>query len=243
PTPAKSAILAPEPLPICVTFVVLRSTKIIAFLTAYLTGLPRGSMRTSAGFPLVQGHFYLPRAVMEPPVELQHKVFPWADEWLGKIRSGIAESSNSAISFLKMLVTFRVTFLQDVVFMKLKYPCHSIFVNPLFDDELFIQFSSDLQAAVIENEGNDPVNMQLRTAVPLIDQRLETMQKKIDNENALRNTQMQNILKQLSDISTGRVPLNINVSSVFPCLLGPHFGDESFVYQQVRQLWHCGHEE
>ncbi|KAI8066100.1 hypothetical protein BDF21DRAFT_346056 [Thamnidium elegans] len=156
---------------------------------------------------------------MEPPVELQHKVFPWADEWLGKIRSGIAESSNSAISFLKMLVTFRVTFLQDVVFMKLKYPCHPIFVNPLFDDELFIQFSSDLQAAVIENEGNDPVNMQLRTAVPLIDQRLETMQKKIDNENALRNTQMQNILKQLSDISTGRVPLNINVSSVFPCLL------------------------
>ncbi|KAI9262804.1 hypothetical protein EDC94DRAFT_518383, partial [Helicostylum pulchrum] len=129
---------------------------------------------------------------------------------LGKIRSGIAESSNSAISFLKMLVTFRVTFLQDAVFMKLKYPRHPIFVNPLFD-ELFIQFGSDLQAAVIENEGNNPVNMRLRTAVPLIDQRLETMQKKFDNENTLRNTQKQNILKQLSDISTGRAPLNINV--------------------------------
>lgn len=108
---------------------------------AYLTGLPRESMRISAGFPLVQGHFYLPRAVLEPPVELQHKVFPWADEWLGKIRSGIAESSNSAISFLKMLITFRVTLLQDAVFMKLKYPHHPIFVNPLFDDELFVQFS------------------------------------------------------------------------------------------------------
>ncbi|GAA5805935.1 hypothetical protein HPULCUR_011461 [Helicostylum pulchrum] len=106
-----------------------------------------------------------------------------------------------------MLVTFRVTFLQDAVFMKLKYPRHSIFVNPLFD-ELFIQFGSDLQAAVIENEGNNPVNMRLRTAVPLIDQRLETMQKKFDNENTLRNTQKQNILKQLSNISTGRAPLN-----------------------------------
>lgn len=53
--------------------------------------------------------------------------------------------------------------------------------------------------------------MQLRTAVPLIDQRLETMQKKFDNENNLRNAQMQNILKQLSDISTGRAPININV--------------------------------
>lgn len=70
---------------------------------------------------------------------------------------------------------------------------------------------SNLQAAVIENEGNDPVNMQLRTAVPLIDQRLETMQKKFDAENNLRNAQMQVILKQLSDISTGRAPLNINV--------------------------------
>ncbi|KAG2193589.1 hypothetical protein INT47_007392 [Mucor saturninus] len=178
---------------------------------AYLTGVPRETMRTSAGFPLAQGHFYLPRAILEPPVELQQKVFPWTDQWLGKVRLGVAETSNSAISFLKILVTFRVTFLQDAVFMGIKYPGHPIFINPLFHDELFRQFSSDLQAAVIENEGNDLVNMHLRTAVPLIAQRLEMMQKVFDAENRIRDEQIKTVIQHLSDISTDRAPVNINV--------------------------------
>lgn len=108
---------------------------------AYLTGLPRESMRIGDGFPKEQGHFYLLRTIFEPPVELQQKVYSWVDGWLGRIHLGTAESSNSAISILKMLMTFCVTFLQDAVFMKLKYPHHPIFVNPLFDSELFVQFS------------------------------------------------------------------------------------------------------
>lgn len=47
--------------------------------------------------------------------------------------------------------------------------------------------------------------------MPLLDQRLETMQRKFDAENALRNSQLESVIRQISDISTGRAPLNISV--------------------------------
>lgn len=37
---------------------------------AYLTGLPRGIMRSLAGFPTTPGAFYLPRDTVVPPLEL-----------------------------------------------------------------------------------------------------------------------------------------------------------------------------
>ncbi|KAG1036677.1 hypothetical protein G6F43_013007 [Rhizopus delemar] len=40
---------------------------------AYVTGLPRETMRSLAGFGKVKGNFYLPRANIDPCVELQKK--------------------------------------------------------------------------------------------------------------------------------------------------------------------------
>lgn len=42
----------------------------------YLTSLPRGAMRTLAGFPQENGHYYIPRATHKPPDELLNQVFP-----------------------------------------------------------------------------------------------------------------------------------------------------------------------
>ncbi|KAG1433713.1 hypothetical protein G6F56_014538 [Rhizopus delemar] len=57
---------------------------------AYLTGLPRGIMRSLAGFPTTPGAFYLPRDTVVPPLELQAKVFPEAGAWLDKVHNQTA---------------------------------------------------------------------------------------------------------------------------------------------------------
>jgi hypothetical protein len=47
-----------------------------ALENCYLTSLPRGSIRALAGFPPEKGYFFLPRASIAIPVELQNMVFP-----------------------------------------------------------------------------------------------------------------------------------------------------------------------
>lgn len=98
---------------------------------AYLTGLPRGIMRSLAGFPQ-QGTFFLPRNTTIPSKSLQAKAFPEASLWLSKIHEGHAEQTVSAEGFLKLMLTIRITFLQDSVFMQQKFPNHFIWQHELF---------------------------------------------------------------------------------------------------------------
>ncbi|KAG2199449.1 hypothetical protein INT47_011561 [Mucor saturninus] len=104
---------------------------------AYLTGLPRGIMRSLAGF-LQQDTFFLPRNTTIPPENLQAKLFPEASVWLSKIHEGHAEQTVSAEGFLKLLLTIRITFLQDSAFMQQKFPTHPIWKHDLFQDEEYL---------------------------------------------------------------------------------------------------------
>lgn len=106
---------------------------------AYLTGLPRGMMRSLAGFPQ-QGTFHLPRNATIPSEDLQAKVFPEASIWLSKIHEGLAEQTVSAEGFLNLLITLRVTFLQDSVFMQRLCPGNPVWKHELFRDPEYIQF-------------------------------------------------------------------------------------------------------
>lgn len=106
---------------------------------AYLTGLPRGIMRSLAGFPQ-QGTFYLPRATVTPPESLQAKVFPEASIWLSRIHEGSAEQTVSAEGFLNLMLTLRITFLQDSVFMQNFCPGHPVWKHPLFRDAEYLDF-------------------------------------------------------------------------------------------------------
>lgn len=108
---------------------------------AYLTGLPRGIMRALAGFPSEQGGaFFLPRDTILPSEELQAKIFPQASEWLNKIHNGQAEQTVSAEGFLKLLLTLRISFLQDSVFMQRKMPHHAIWKHAIFRDPMYLEF-------------------------------------------------------------------------------------------------------
>ena len=106
---------------------------------AYLTGLPRGIMRSLSGFP-TQGTFFLPRNTVEPCQALQEKLFPLASIWLEKIHSGQAEQTVAAEGFLHLLLTLRITFLQDSVYMQKAIPDHPIWRHSLFVDPLYLEF-------------------------------------------------------------------------------------------------------
>lgn len=54
--------------------------------------------------------------------------------------------------------------------------------------------------------------MQLRAAVPLIDQRLSTLQLQMGAYSQNVNTHVSQILQNISDIATGRAPLTININ-------------------------------
>ena len=53
---------------------------------AYLTSLPLPALRSMAGFAAEGKTFFLPRAGVEPPPSLQHKIFPEVEDWLEKMK-------------------------------------------------------------------------------------------------------------------------------------------------------------
>ncbi|CEP20070.1 hypothetical protein [Parasitella parasitica] len=180
---------------------------------SYLTGLPRRLMRQLAGFPREEGHFYLPRGTLEPPEDLKKKFFPDVELWQDRIAADAAQKTTTADGFLKLLVSLRVVFLQDSVVMRRSYPGHHIWEHDLFQDPLYLKFSNDLLAAMIfHQKKNDPFSMQLQSAVPLIEQRLSTLESQLAMSASRTTHKMDEILNHISDISTGRAPLNINTT-------------------------------
>lgn len=107
---------------------------------AYLTSLPRGVMRTMAGFPSTEGHFYLSRAQILPSESLQRKVFPSVDHWYDRLAAGACQQSAAARGFLELLKVLRITFLQDSVTMMEKLPHHPLWNNSLFLDTEYLSF-------------------------------------------------------------------------------------------------------
>lgn len=108
--------------------------------SSYVTGLPRQAMRSLGGYGTQQGTFYLPRSALEPPLELQAKMFPQVDEWMDKLNSGAAIENIAARGFLKLLKIMRITFLQDAAIMINDFPHHRVFSHALFQDPLFLEF-------------------------------------------------------------------------------------------------------
>jgi hypothetical protein len=107
---------------------------------AYLTTLPRGIMRSMAGFPTAEGHFYLPRAQVIPPESLIKKVFPYVDYWYDRMANNRCQRTCAAKGFLELLKVLRVTFLQDSVLMMDKHPDNPVWHHRIFHDEEYLSF-------------------------------------------------------------------------------------------------------
>ncbi|KAI7867345.1 uncharacterized protein EV154DRAFT_582761 [Mucor mucedo] len=80
---------------------------------SYVTGLPRQGMRFLGGYGTEKGIFYLGRSALEPPIDLQSKTFPEADEWMDKLNSAVITDNVAALGFLQLLKTTRIAFLQE----------------------------------------------------------------------------------------------------------------------------------
>lgn len=80
---------------------------------SYLNTLPKQSMRALAGFySKTAGNFYLARATIEPPEELQKLIFPEIEYWLGAFAQKKVQKDIAGPNFLNLLKYLRVVLLQ-----------------------------------------------------------------------------------------------------------------------------------
>lgn len=100
-----------------------------ALVLSYLTGLPLQFMRSSAGWGIVPGSFFLPRASFEPPEVLQKAVFPWIEEWDCRVQlcklegktfaeGGLDQADIALDCFLDLMKYLRVVLLQDLAVLQ-----------------------------------------------------------------------------------------------------------------------------
>jgi hypothetical protein len=100
-----------------------------ALVLSYLTGLPLQFMRSSAGWGMAPGSFFLPRASFEPPEALKKTVFPWIEEWEGRVRlcklegktfaeGGLDQGDIALDCFMDLMKYLRVVLLQDLAVLQ-----------------------------------------------------------------------------------------------------------------------------
>ena len=151
----------------------------------YLLALPRKSIRIINGFSSAKGNFWLPRANLDPPESLQKKIFPQVEEWLAKITQKIdgTEYSICAEAFLNLLLAMRRVLLQDSVLHRVDRPNHPFFRHSLFSDPEYVTFEQQLLSAI--NVAEEPQDLLVRRALPIVAEQLQNLSNKIDSNQAI----------------------------------------------------------
>jgi hypothetical protein len=127
-----------------------------AMSNAYLSHIPRKSVRARAGFaPNGRGDYFIPRAQVVPPDTLVRRIWPWVDEWIGwfqqnenDVRDGreLGDREEGDMNdlagkaFLRLLDYLRTVLLQDSVLLRDEVPSHPLFQDPIFSDPEYLSF-------------------------------------------------------------------------------------------------------
>lgn len=102
-----------------------------------------------------------------PSKELQRMIFPRIEESRILLESLPLEQQDMATQcFLDLLEWFRVVLLQDVVFLRQKFPSLSLWLEPPFNCPAFEDFATRLLHEA--RHGNDPMYIQIAKTVPHI---------------------------------------------------------------------------
>lgn len=215
-----------------------------ALSSCYLTHLTREFIRSMAGFaPQQQGNYYLPRARINPPPSLVQAVWPWVDAWLDWLtsyeREGYDQEQDqqrsrradipgfdleedvdedrddlAAKGFLRLLVCLRIIILQDSVIMRKHFPSHPMWNSSVFLREDYKNFAREVEVALDDTE--EPEEVRIRTAIPLVADRLTTMQQTLSHsieDWGLRNERrMQTLGDRLDDLFLGRTTLSVRIN-------------------------------
>ncbi|CEJ05409.1 hypothetical protein RMCBS344292_19351 [Rhizopus microsporus] len=118
----------------------------------YISSLPVEAMQSLAGFPPHQGSYFLPRAVVISPKDLQVLVFPDIEFWKEKFdnNDGVQEDI-AGPNFLGLLAQLRVVFLQT---------CE------LFTNSLYKAFEDELLASLQEGDATFTPSQRVTMAMP-----------------------------------------------------------------------------
>lgn len=114
-----------------------------AIENSYLTCFPRQAMIIIHGFPKERGCFWLPRALVVPPLSLQRMIFPELEDNLQQMKNNREMHTICGEGFLKLLGELRVSILQDAVLLKMSNPEYPIFEHEIFKSAAFLSFSEE----------------------------------------------------------------------------------------------------
>lgn len=168
----------------------------------YVSSLPVEAMKCLAGFSGRNENYFLPRATVVPPMDLQVLVFPDIEFWQEKFktRNGVQEDI-AGPNFLLLLSQLRVVFLQvrstycsyspflirlilifvnflyigekDSVVLKKEYPNYYLWNCSLFETGLYKGFEAQVLSVVEEEERAFNSNQLMQRAMPELVSTLE----------------------------------------------------------------------
>jgi hypothetical protein len=170
----------------------------------YAAPLAREAMRALSGHPPKQRLFYLSRALIDPPQNLQQQLFPLADMWLQKIIDGDGcERNLAARGFLELLIYLRKVLIQDAAIMfdvlPEKIKCHCVF------GAIFQKYRMDLLEKIQTTD--DPLEMRLEMAMPILAKRM-----KIQHQVVMDKLDEQRIEIKKNVEETKRILTNLSVT-------------------------------
>ena len=128
-------------------------------------------VRALAGFPVEPKNYYLSRALLNPPTELQKMIFPHAEASLEQIEKSISENRPTEIagkSFISLIMHMRIVICQDAALLLLNddYKKHPIFEHAVFASDLFRTYAASLIEKI--NATPPPQSLLLEQAFPIV---------------------------------------------------------------------------
>jgi hypothetical protein len=139
-----------------------------AMTGVYLSYLPRGFIRSVAGFPQEGKGYFLPRAQEMPDEALCTRIWPETDVWLERMEAYHPDRTDNEVvrldlagsGFLRLLRTLRVILLQDSVILRRQFPLHPLWTEPLFNCEEYRRFAARVESSLAHVVTPDELTMQ-----------------------------------------------------------------------------------
>ena len=139
-----------------------------AMTGVYLSYLPRGFMRSIAGWPQRGNAYFLPRAQVIPDEALCTRIWPEVDVWLERMEAFHPDRPDNEVvrldlagsGFLRLLRTLRVILLQDSVILRQQFPRHPLWADPLFNCEEYRRFAAQVERSLVDVVTPEELTMQ-----------------------------------------------------------------------------------
>jgi hypothetical protein len=137
-------------------------------------------MRVVAGHPTITQAYFLKRGAAQPPASLTSLLWPWADRALGMYKAGqIKNPDLTGRFFCEMLKSLRIVFLQDAAVMSSSFPNLGLWDHPVFRHPDWKPFAKEVLRH--EATAEDPLDVQIQKALPLVSERMTAMQSSMVN--------------------------------------------------------------